>query len=334
MLLFLLIFDNIFNDSFSNTVKDFDITIWVLLQRYKWQIVLIIYIIVVNLTSFFVIKTDNSYMDKLFTSMESIIDNPAEKIDLPKNLELLETELNKIRLNLVESQEKAKEEENKKNDLILYMAHDLKTPLTSVIGYLNLLKEENQISEKTKDKYISIALNKALRVEELTNQFFEITRYNLHEMTLNKSIIDLNLLLNQLIEESLPILLEKNLKIKLNSNKKIMFNGDGDLLARAFGNLIKNAINYSHSNTTIEIDIEECEDVIKLQFQNEGDKIPPYKLEKIFEKFYRADDSRNSTSGGVGLGLSITKEIIELHDGTIEVSNEDKYIVFNIILMK
>lgn len=128
--------------------------------------------------------------------------------------------------------------------------------------------------------------------------------------------------------------MDKKLKIELNSNKKIMFNCDGDLLARAFGNLIKNAINYSYQKTTIEIHVKETEEIIEMQFKNKGDEIPSYKLEKIFEKFYRADEARNSSSGGAGLGLPITKEIIELHGGTIKVSSGNGYIIFKIVLKK
>ncbi len=328
------IFDNLLNDYIAKCLYDFDVVLWYKIMDYKWQIILIFYTIVVTVTSFFVLKKENSYMDKLFASIESIVDNPAEKIILPSDLELLELELNKIRMSLVQSKEKAKEEENKKNDLILYMAHDLKTPLTSVIGYLNILKEEKNVSKSVHEKYISIALDKALRVEDLTNQFFDITRYNLHEMELNKDHIDLVMLLNQLIEESYPMSMKKGLKIKLNANKKLVFYGDGDLLARAFGNLIKNAINYSLEKTTIEIVVKETEEVVEMQFKNATKAIPSYKLDKLFEKFYRTDDSRNSSSGGAGLGLPITKEIIELHDGEITVRSENKFILFDIILKK
>lgn len=328
------LFDNIFNDALADIVYNFDAMIWYTVMEYKWQIVLLYYVLVVTISSFIVIKQANSYMDKLFSSIESIIENPDEKINLPNDLELLETELNRIRMYLVQSNAKAKEEENKKNDLILYMAHDLRTPLTSVIGYLNILNEEKNVSESIRNKYIKIALDKALRVEDLTNQFFEITRYNLHEMSLNKSNIDLVMLLNQLIEECYPMLREKGLKINLKSPKKIIFNGDGDLLARAFSNLIKNATNYATNNTNIDIIISESDSSITLEFKNEGEKIPSYKLEKLFEKFYRGDDSRNSSSGGSGLGLPITKEIIELHDGIIEVSNKSKHIIFKIVLKK
>ena len=116
--------------------------------------------------------------------------------------------------------------------------------------------------------------------------------------------------------------------------KAIQFMGDGDKLARAFGNLLKNAINYSYLNTTIKIDIKEYEDKIEIVFKNKGDKIPEYKLEKIFDKFYRADESRTSSTGGAGLGLAITKQIIELHNGKIYAKNDNEFIEFYIELSK
>ena len=128
-------------------------------------------------------------------------------------------------------------------------------------------------------------------------------------------------------------MLEKNnLKCNLNAPDKVIYLGDGDKLARAFGNLLKNAISYSFKNTTIEISLKEENDNIYISFKNKGEKIPEYKLDKIFEKFYRADASRTSSTGGAGIGLAITKEIIELHGGIISVKNDDEYIEFNIKL--
>lgn len=216
----------------------------------------------------------------------------------------------------------------------MYMAHDLKTPLTSIIGYLTLLTDEKEIPENLQKKYMDIALKKSLRLEELTNQFFDITRYNLQSMPITKQNIDLVFLLEQLVEESYPMLQEKKLACILNKPKAIQFMGDGDKLARAFGNLLKNAINYSYLNTTIKIDIKEYEDKIEIVFKNKGDKIPEYKLEKIFDKFYRADESRTSSTGGAGLGLAITKQIIELHNGKIYAKNDNEFIEFYIELSK
>lgn len=326
--------DGIFNDYFANIINNNSHIIYILLVQNKTIIMAIIYFITIIIITYFVIKKLNNNLIEIIINVNNILNNPDKDILLSNDLGLLQNNLNKIRLDLIKNRNKAKEEENKKNDLIMYMAHDLKTPLTSVIGYLTLLKEEKNITKKLQNKYIKIALDKSLRVEELTNQFFEITRYNLHEMTLNKNNIDLALLFDQLIEEVYPMLQDKNLKIKINKKNQLPFKADGSLLARAFNNIIKNAINYSKENTTIEIDIKEFEKSYKITFKNKGDKIPKYKLDKIFDKFYRIDDSRTSKTGGAGLGLSITKDIINLHGGSINVKNDDEFIKFIIRLYK
>ena len=150
---------------------------------------------------------------------------------------------------------------------------------------------------------LKIALDKSLRVEELTNQFFEITRYNLNDIPINRTNIDLVMLLEQLIEEFYPMLEERHLKLDINKPNILMYNADGDKLARAFGNLLKNAINYSYENTVITIDMIENEENIEIIFRNKGTTIPEYKLERIFDKFYRTDESRQTNNGGAGLGL-------------------------------
>ena len=230
--------------------------------------------------------------------------------------------------------ENSLKKERMQTELITNVSHDLKTPLTSVIGYLSLLNEEQEISKKLQNKYIKIALDKALRVEELTNQFFEITRYNLNDIPLNKTNIDLVMLLDQLVEEFYPMLEERNLKLNITKPNILMYNADGDKLARAFGNLLKNAISYSYENTTITINMIENEENIEITFKNKGATIPEYKLERIFDKFYRADESRQTNNGGAGLGLAITKEIIELHNGKICAKSNDEFIEFQIELKK
>ncbi len=273
-------------------------------------------------------------ISEVYFALDKILKADNQVIKLPSEVSIFSDKLNEIKSDYIVAKKEQQESEDKKNDLIMYMAHDLKNPLTSIIGYLTLLNDEKNIRKKTQDKYIKIALDKALRVEELTNQFFDITRYNLHSMPLNKTDINLSYLLKQLDDEYYPIYKKHQLKSKLSVLDKVIFNADGDKLARAFDNLLKNAINYSIKNTTIYISLLEKDDKILISFKNKGEKIPEYKLNKIFEKFYRGDDSRKSSTGGAGLGLAITKEIIELHNGAITVKNDDEFIEFNIEFKK
>ena len=309
---------------------NYDLYSWIVYNR---DVVVYMYIGIV--LAVIIYKFISKYVDNInevYNSLDLILKENNETIKLPSEVNEFTEKLNDIKNDYITSKNNAKEAENKKNDLIMYMAHDLKTPLTSIIGYLTLLNDEKSISRELQEKYIKIALEKSLRVEELTNQFFDITRYNLHTMPINKTEINITYLLKQLIDECYPMLEKNNLKCVLNAKDKVNYLGDGDKLARAFGNLLKNAISYSYKNTTIEINVKEELDNLYITFRNKGDKIPDYKLEKIFEKFYRGDESRTSTTGGAGLGLAITKEIIELHNGKISVKNDDEYIEFDIVL--
>ena len=321
---------------FENTLSDlvarlnYDLYSWIVYNR---DIVVYVYIgIVLAVIIYkFISKYVNS-INEVYNSLDLILKENNETIKLPSEVNEFTEKLNDIKNDYITSKNNAKEAEQKKNDLIMYMAHDLKTPLTSIIGYLTLLNDEKNISKELQEKYLKIALDKSLRVEELTNQFFDITRYNLHSMPINKTELNITYLLKQLIDECYPMLEQNNLKCVLNAPDKVNYLGDGDKLARAFGNLLKNAISYSYKDTVIEINVTEELDKLYITFRNKGAKIPDYKLEKIFEKFYRGDESRTSSTGGAGLGLAITKEIIELHNGKISVKNDDEYIEFDIIL--
>ena len=335
IIVFAIMIDGIYNDELANKLANTDKYFYRWCVSNKTIIMEIIYLMIFIIISFLVIRNSNKNMEDIIVAMDKVMKNPEQDVKLSNELIILENRLNRIRVDILTNKNKAKEEVQKRNDLLMYIAHDLKTPLTSVIGYLNLLEDEKQISKDIQEKYINIALKKSLRLEELINQFFEITRYNLQEIPIIKNKIDLSILLDQLLDEFYPMLQEKNLKYVINKPKQISFLGDGDKLARAFGNIIKNAINYSYENTNIEIDVEQNEDAIKLSFRNKWDKIPDYKLDKIFEKFYRVDEARTTTTGGIGLGLAITKHIIELHNGSISVKNDDEliefYIVFNML---
>ena len=323
-----MFFEGIISNIVSNL--NYDIYSWIVYNR---EIVVYVYIgIVLAVIIYRFISKYVNAIHEVYNALDLILKEDNETIKLPSEMNQFSDKINEIKYDYILTKKNEREAEQKKNDLIVYMAHDLKTPLTSIIGYLTLLKDEKQISKELQEKYIKIALDKALRVEDLTNQFFDITRYNLQNMPINKQEINLVYLLKQVIDECYPMLEKRNLKCHLESVDKVMYVGDGDKLARAFDNLLKNAINYSYENTTIEIQLEEKEGKISIVFRNKGDKIPQYKLDKLFEKFYRGDDARTSSTGGAGLGLAITKQIIELHEGKIYVKNDDEYIEFFIEL--
>ena len=334
ILFYIVVLDGVLGNFLGNSLYriNYDLYYWCVTSKETIFIIYLIIVLIFALYRFFSLKVENR--EKLYSSLDNILDESSQNIELPDEMIKFSEKLNKIKYEYALSKKIAKEAEQKKNDLIMYMAHDLKTPLTSVIGYLTLLNEEKRISKDLQDKYMKIALDKSIRLEELTNQFFEITRYNLNDMPINKTQLNLSILFDQLIEEFYPMLEDRKLELKVNKPNTLIYNADGDKLARAFGNLLKNAISYSYENTVIEIEMIDNEDNIEVIFKNKGATIPEYKLEKIFDKFYRADESRGTNSGGAGLGLAITKEIIELHNGTISANSENETIEFVINLRK
>nr|DAT80587.1 MAG TPA: Signal transduction histidine kinase [Caudoviricetes sp.] len=251
---------------------------------------------------------------------------------MSSELTVTEKKINHIKHTLEQRKLATELAEQRKNDLVVYLAHDLKTPLTSVIGYLTLLRDENQISEELREKYLSISLEKAEHLEDLINEFFEITRFNLSNITLEYSRVNLTRMLEQLTYEFKPMFLEKNLKCELEIVPDTMIKCDVNKMQRVFDNLLRNAVNYSFDDGTIHIVATQNENNLSIKFTNCGNTIPQEKLERIFEQFYRLDTARSSRSGGAGLGLAIAKEIVELHNGTITAKSENEVIEFEVTI--
>ncbi len=261
-----------------------------------------------------------------------MIDNMAiPDIYKEENAELF-AQMVEIKSTIQHHEQMLKEESTRKNDLIVYLAHDLKTPLTSIIGYLSLLKEIPEMPIAQQSNYINITLDKALRLEKLINEFFDITRYNLSQISLEKESINLYYMLVQLTDEFYPIFQAHGNTISLHADENLILYGDSEKLARVFNNILKNAVAYSYSNTEIQVFASGNEKEIYIDFQNRGKTIPKHKLESIFEKFFRLDESRSVNTGCAGLGLAISKEIITLHGGTIWAESEQEQTTFHIIL--
>ncbi len=275
------------------------------------------------------------FFQELVDAAETVNRQDDSLVELSPQLSELEGQLNQLKLSSMNNQRAAREAEQRKNDLVTYLAHDLKTPITSVIGYLTLLRDEPQISEEMRERYMDIALNKAERLDDLINEFFDITRFNLSHISLEKRQINLSLMLNQLIYEFQPMLDAKHLTTQLQSEDSIMLRCDPDKLQRVFDNLLRNAVNYSFENSPIRITakVEKLPSPhVLLTFENYGDTISEEKLTRLFEQFYRLDTSRSTRSGGAGLGLAIAKEIVELHGGTITAFSENDIIRFEVAL--
>ena len=274
----------------------------------------------------------SKYFKQISRGIDSLVNEDTQDIALPPELAVVERKINSIRHTLTKRKMDAELAEQRKNDLVMYLAHDLKSPLSSVIGYLTLLRDESQISDELKAKYLSITLDKAERLEDLINEFFEITRFNLSHIMLVYGKINLTRLLEQLAYEFKPMLAGKNLKLEFEMQPDIYVSCDANKMQRVFDNLLKNAVSYCSADTSIKITAEQMESHVLIKVMNEGDTIPQERLERIFEQFYRLDVSRSSTTGGAGLGLAIAKEIVELHHGQITAHSADGITCFEVSL--
>lgn len=300
----------------------------------NWQTTLFICILVgIVVISSFHIGFLARMLERVAAAMGMLNEDRDSYINLPEQLHEMEVQINQMLQNARQDRQAAKEAEQRKNDLIVYMAHDLKTPLTSVLGYLTLLRDEREISAQIKDRYLGIALHKAERLEELINEFFEITRFNFTRMLLELSEINFSRMTEQIVYEFRPLFEEKRLTCRTEISPQLSLSCDADKLERVFDNLLKNAINYSYEGTEILVALQQ-EDTggVRLTVQNHGKTIPEERLEHIFEQFVRIDSSRATRTGGSGLGLAIAKEIVVLHGGTICCESENETIRFVVCL--
>lgn len=208
--------------------------------------------------------------------------------------------------------------EKKKNDLITNVAHDLRTPLTTIIGYLELIKNNQQLSKEDIQKYASIAYEKSKKLQSMMDDLFELTRLDQTNMKINMSILNISELILQIVDEFYPTFQEHQLNPIVNISKSNLFiQGDGQLIARVFDNLLSNAVKYGHDNSDILIEVLNDDQNITVKIMNYGQTISQEDLPYLFDKFFRTDASRSSSTGGTGLGLAIAKNIIQIHHGQI-----------------
>lgn len=297
-----------------------------------FDIILLATIIIGVFTTIRFMRKSLRFIDDVINAAKGLTEATDDPIELPPDIAEAQYELNLVRENALRSAAIAREAEQRKNDMIVYLAHDLKTPLTSVIGYLTLLKDEPDISDESREKYTAVALDRAQRLEELINEFFDITRFSLTTLTLEAQRIDLSLMLDQTISEFSPIFSEHSLAAETEIQPDVDLLCDPDKLERVFDNILRNAVNYSYSDTKIEFKMTADDAFVTVICKNRGRTIPKEKLERIFEQFFRVDTARQSKTGGAGLGLAIAKEIVTLHGGTITAASENESVEFTVII--
>ena len=322
------VIDGVYNDSFANAfvkiMMAFGVNEQAAIQMY-WRILgdnkeffmIVGFLLLFALFFYVALSKMTRYLDQVGDGIENIVSDSTEPIRLITELKPIEIRLNEIKATLKRQELESIEGEKKKNDLVVFLAHDLKTPLTSIVAYLSMLDSHPEMDQEEREKYTQIALEKSMRLGELINEFFDITRYNLQDIELEPVEIDLSFMLEQIADELYGVLQEKHLVCDVEVEDNLEIYGDPDKLARVFDNILRNAVAYCYENSRIQIQAQKKRNKIEIIFTNEGDKIPGDMLQTIFEKFYRVDGSRSSGTGGAGLGLAIAKEIVELHGGTI-----------------
>ena len=266
--------------------------------------------------------------DKIGEAVDSLAPDRAGEISLPPELGYLENKLVRLQQQLERERSRTRMEEKGKNDLLLYSAHDIKTPMTSVLGYLMLLEENPELPAEDRARYTGIALKKARELDCMINQLFETVSYSLHEVVLDKRETDLFSMLDQMKAEHYPELESGDKKIELRGEEDLIILADAERLARAFNNLIKNAVLYSDRGSSIEVDIRRRGEYAQLSFKNRCRPLPENVLGRLFEQYSRA----GQRGRGSGLGLTIAREIILLHGGTIEARNPDQGLEFIVSL--
>lgn len=276
------------------------------------------------------------YMGRISDAVESISQgNLGTEVDVTGDDEFsaMAANLNKMASDIRTLMDKEREAERTKNELITNVAHDLRTPLTSIIGYLELLAGNTKVPAEMEHKYIEIAYSKARRLEKLIEDLFGFTKLNYGKIAMHVGQLDIVKLLSQLLEEAYPNFVEKNLSYDLQSNVPAKtISADGNLLARLFDNLIGNAIKYGADGKRVLVKIHAEDDTVTVSVTNYGYVIPADELPLLFNQFYRVEQSRSTTTGGTGLGLAIAKEIVDMHGGTISVSSDLNGTVFTVKL--
>lgn len=303
-------------------------------------VVILIYVVfgigIFTVTFLLLQEKSMRYIGRISDAMQSISQgdlNITVDIEGDDEFSVMAASLNKMVEDLRGLMDKEREAERTKNELITNIAHDLRTPLTSIIGYLELLSGETKLDPEVQKKYIGIAYVKTKRLEKLIEDLFGFTKLNYGKISMHVAKVDVVKLLSQLLEEFYPSFVDKNLSYELQSNVPAqMISADGNLLARLFDNLINNAIKYGADGKRILVKFHGSEELVTIQVINYGYVIPEEELPLIFNKFYRVEQSRSTNTGGTGLGLAIAKNIVDMHGGIIDVTSDLTGTVFTIKL--
>ena len=256
------VIDGIYNDCFANLFVQFmrDMNVseetavslyWQLIGDNKVFFMILGFLALFSLFFYIALSKMTKYLDQVGEGIENILSDSAEPIHLITELKPLELKLNEIKNTLKRQEQEAAQIEQKKNDLVLFLAHDLKTPLTSVVAYLSMLDSHPEMSVEERARYTHISLEKAIRLGDLISEFFEITKFNLQDIVLEPVELNLTMMLEQIADELYGVLQEKGLSCQVEAEEELIIYGDPDKLARVFDNILRNAIVYCKENTSL-----------------------------------------------------------------------------------
>lgn len=292
---------------------------------------------VITILYFFLwLKRKLAYFHLIFQSIQKLSEGQFD-LDLPvKNNDPLGDmahNLNQVKGQLEALIEEEKRAIRSKNELVTNVSHDLRTPLTSIIGYLRLIEEDKYRDEVELRYYVDVAYEKAKRLNGMVNDLFEFTKINNREMALKRVQFNLIELLRQLAAQFTPQLSDAGMEIELKTAAdNCMIEADPDKMMRVFENLISNAIKYGKEGKKVDLLVEEKDQWAIVKVVNYGEPIPEKAIPFIFERMYRVEQSRSDETGGTGLGLAIAKGIVEMHQGEILVKSNEAETIFEVQL--
>ena len=243
------------------------------------------------------------------------------------------TSVNALVDTITQAMQEERASEKSKDELITNVSHDLRTPLTSIIGYLGLIEDHQYQSEEDIVKYSHIAYDKAKQMKNLVEDLFEYTKVQQHGAPVNLMTVDLGQLLEQVGASFELEADKKGIAINVSCEPTpLSITADPEKLGRLFSNLVANALKYGHGASYIHLTAKQLGEKVVITVANDGEKIPAESVKHLFERFYRVESSRNKATGGTGLGLAIVQSIVELHHGSVTVRSDDQETAFVVTL--
>lgn len=243
------------------------------------------------------------------------------------------TSVNALVDTITQAMQEERASEKSKDELITNVSHDLRTPLTSIIGYLGLIEDHQYQSEEDIVKYSHIAYDKAKQMKNLVEDLFEYTKVQQHGAPVNFMTVDLGQLLEQVGASFELEADKKGMAINVSCEPTpLSITADPEKLGRLFSNLVANALKYGHGASYIHLTAKQLGEKVVITVADDGEKIPAESVKHLFERFYRVESSRNKATGGTGLGLAIVQSIVELHHGSVTARSDDQETAFVVTL--